>query len=91
MFMTGGGPRIELLENLPGSAMLDQFLKTGDFVFYHMGYLTDSMEETVSRNREAGGKMISPPMPATAFGGRNICFFAFAGGIIVEYIERERK
>lgn len=90
VFLEGAGPRMELLENMRGVSTLDQFLKSGDFVFYHMGYFTDDMDISVTQSREAGGKQIAPPLPAVAFGGRKICFFAFRG-MILEWIESGAK
>jgi methylmalonyl-CoA/ethylmalonyl-CoA epimerase len=42
-FMTGPGPRIELLENLPGSDTLTPWLNTG-IKMYHFAYWVDDME-----------------------------------------------
>ena len=90
-FMKGGGPRIELLENLSNSSVLDPFLRSGNFVFYHMAYFTNDIEHSIPKSRRLGGKLVHPPMPAVAFGGRNICFLTFNAGMLIEWIEREVK
>jgi len=76
-FIEGAGPRMELLENLPCSSALNTFLKSGEFVFYHIGYLTYDINFSIAESREAEGKLISSPASAIAFRGSKICFVAF--------------
>ncbi len=85
-FLIGPGPRLELLENLPGSDTLSPWLGAGGRI-YHFAYLVPELESAMTWARENRGKMIVPPRPAVAFDGRHICFFAFREGMVLEFVE----
>jgi len=86
-FLTGPGPRIELLENLPGSTTLSPWLAAG-VRMYHIAAEVDNLQDGLDWARRERGKVIVPPVPAVAFGGRRISFVAFRNGMILELIER---
>ncbi len=88
LFLHGPGPRIELLENLPGSSTLTPFLKLG-IRMYHLAYEVSDLSEAIGWARQQRGRMTVSPIPAVAFSGRSICFFAFRQGLMVELIERK--
>ncbi|MEQ9142867.1 MAG: VOC family protein [Parvibaculaceae bacterium] len=85
-FLNGLGPRIELLENLSGSDTLTPWLDAG-VKMYHMAYLTESLEETLTWIRSHRAKVIVEPVPAVAFGGRRISFVMLPNRFLVEFIE----
>lgn len=85
-FLKGPGPRLELLENLPGSYTLTPWLNTG-IKMYHIAYEVEDLENAIAWARSQRGKIIVPPVPAIAFQGRRICFFAFRQGPMLEFIE----
>lgn len=85
-FLQGPGPRLELLENLPGSNTLTPWLNTG-IKMYHIAYEVEDLENAIVWARSRRGKMTVPPVPAIAFHGRRICFFAFRQGPMLEFIE----
>jgi methylmalonyl-CoA/ethylmalonyl-CoA epimerase len=85
-FMTGGGPRIELLENLPGSATLAPWLAKGVRV-YHMAYLVDDFDAELAAALRAGWKTMRAPLPAIAFGGARVCFLMMPNMQLVELVE----
>lgn len=85
-FFAGAGPRIELLENLPGSSTLTPWLDAGIKV-YHSAYEVHDLAAALERARAERARLIVAPVPAVAFGGRRICFLALRGGWIVELIE----
>jgi methylmalonyl-CoA/ethylmalonyl-CoA epimerase len=85
-FLQGSGPRIELLENLPGSNTLTPWLNMG-IKMYHLAYEVEDLENAIIWARSQRGKMTVAPIPAIAFQGRRICFFAFRQGPMLEFIE----
>lgn len=87
-FMTGPGPRVELLENSPGSERLTTWLNAG-IKLYHFAYLVkDSLQEALNWARGLRAKVNVSPVPAVAFGGRRISFVTFRNGFMVELIEK---
>lgn len=86
-FLTGPGPRIELLENLPGSDTLTPWLGQGAR-FYHLAYLVDRVADAVAWATAEGARVIVAPVPAVAFGGRPIAFVVFRNLLVLELIER---
>jgi methylmalonyl-CoA/ethylmalonyl-CoA epimerase len=87
VFMTGPGPRVEILENLPGRLTLSPWLRSGSR-FYHFAYWVDSLLHAVEWSRGNRAKLLAVPEPAPAFGGRRIAFVIFRGGLMLEFIER---
>lgn len=85
-FLQGPGPRLELLENLPGSDTLTPWLNTG-VKMYHLAYQVEDLDKAIVWARSQRGKMTVAPVPAVAFKGRRICFFAFRQGPMLEFIE----
>ncbi|MFB0934322.1 MAG: VOC family protein [Propionivibrio sp.] len=85
-FMQGPGPRIELLENLPDRHTLTPWLTAG-IKIYHFAYQVTNLDKAVDWARSQRGKMTVSPVPAAAFEGRRICFFAFRKGPMLEFIE----
>jgi methylmalonyl-CoA/ethylmalonyl-CoA epimerase len=83
-FLVGGGPRLELLEPLPGSETLAPFLSRG-IKCYHHAYEVDSLEESVAVLRAAGAKQLAPPVDAVAFNRREV-FLMLPNRWIVELI-----
>lgn len=86
-FLTGAGPRVELLENLPGSATLKPWLDAG-IRLYHFAYEVDDLDATLAWCRGQRGKVTVLPVPAVAFGGRRIAFVMFRHGPLLEFIAR---
>lgn len=85
-FLQGPGPRIELLENLPDSDTLSPWINTG-VKMYHLAYQVEDLDKAIDWARSHRGKMTIAPVPAVAFEGRRICFFAFRQGPMLEFIE----
>jgi len=87
MFMAGQSPRVELLEPLEADApgvlapWLSQRIK-----LYHLGYIAPDLSEAIASLRSQRGKLVVPPVPAVAFGGRNIAFVMLANRLLVELI-----
>jgi methylmalonyl-CoA/ethylmalonyl-CoA epimerase len=85
LFMTGGGPRVELIEGLEGSTTLTPWLKRR-VKLYHMGYFTADFERSMAALAADGGTMTREPAPSVYFGKR-ICFFMLSNLSLVELIE----
>ncbi len=87
LFMTGPGPRIELLENLPGRTTLTPWLTQGTKV-YHFAYEVPSMDVALAWARGQRAVTTVKPVPAIAFGGRHIAFVMLRNGWLLEFIEQ---
>ena len=81
-----GRPRVELLVNLEGSTTLDPWLG-GTARTYQQAYETADLDGAVAAFRAAGARVVSPPVPAVAFGGRRICFVMLRTMTLVELVE----
>ena len=87
LFMTGPAalPRLELLENLPGSTTLSPWLRRQVRV-YHMAFTVADIE---AASRRLAGQhralMVGGIRPCTCFA--RICFMALPGPRLIELIE----
>ncbi len=88
LFMVGAGPRIELLENLPGSDTLTPWLARGTRM-YHLAYLVPDLAAALAWAVTQRARVAVTPVPAVAFGGRRIAFVIFRHGLMLEFIESE--
>lgn len=86
VFMTGGGPRIELLENLPGSHTLDTWLAQ-QVKCYHFAYEVDNLAIAMAWVSARRGRVTVHPTPAVAFGGRRVMFALMRNMQLLEFIE----
>jgi methylmalonyl-CoA/ethylmalonyl-CoA epimerase len=86
-FLTGPGPRIELLKNLTGYETLTPWLNAG-IKMYHIAYIVDNMEETLNWSRNQRTRITVPPVKAAAFGGKRISFVMFRHGLMLEFITK---
>lgn len=86
-FLIGPGPRIELLENLPGSRTLTPWLEAG-IKIYHFAYSVADLDVALTWANQQRSRVIVPPTPAVAFGGRCISFIMFRNRLLMELIER---
>lgn len=85
LFMVGGGPRIELLENLDGQNVLTELSKNGDRP-YHFAYnVTEDSFNLREYCKKNGFLLIKQPMFSTYF-QKNICFLMNKQRMIVELI-----
>jgi len=85
-FLTGPGPRIELLVQYEGTTVLEPWLMKG-VKMYHLAYEVPELEKHISLLQEAGGKITVPAAPAVAFAGREICFIMLPSMQLVELIQ----
>ena len=85
-FLIGGGPRLELLAPLSAGGVLTPWLKSG-VKLYHLAYETPGLDDELARLRNAGAKLVVPPVPATAFASRKIAFLMLPNLLLTELIE----
>ena len=88
-FMTGGGPRIELIEALEGSTTLAPWLKRNT-KFYHMGYFADDFDAAFEALRSQRALVLRAPVQSTYFGAR-IAFLLMPNTAVIEIVERRHS
>lgn len=88
-FLVGPGPRVELLENLPGACTLTPWLDAG-IKLYHFAYLVADMNQALDWARHQRARITVQPVPAVAFGMRHIAFVMCRNGLLLEFIEAVR-
>jgi glyoxalase/bleomycin resistance protein/dioxygenase superfamily protein len=91
VFLGSQSPRLELLESLDdaGGGVLAPWLKDATKL-YHLAYLARDFPTAIERIRAAQGKLVVAPVPAVAFGGREIAFLMLPNRLLIELIEEER-
>ncbi len=88
LFLAGQQPRLELLESISESAgVLTPWLRAGTSL-YHLAYETDRLQDAIDHFRAERAKLVRPPVPATAFNGRNIAFLMLPNALLIELIEQ---
>ena len=85
--ISAAAPRIELVAPLAGSAVLDPWLEKG-VKLYHLAFLTADLAGELARLQAQRGKIIVPPTPAVAFGGKRVSFVMLPNMLLSEFIER---
>ena len=86
LFMTGGGPRIELLEATPGSDTLAPWLKRR-VKLYHVGYLVPSLGRAIDALAARGAVVAREPL-LSAYFQAPIAFLMMPNLALIELIER---
>ncbi len=79
---------IELVEPLDPESPIARVLKNGGGI-YHLCYLVADVDAAVDRVCRAGGRQVSGPSPARAFGGRRIAWVYTANRTLVEFLEEK--
>ncbi|MFQ5644464.1 MAG: VOC family protein [Thiogranum sp.] len=87
-FLTGGGPRLELLSPLDGSNTLAPWIEAGTRM-YHQAYTTCDIDRKVEELQSQRARLMVAPIPAVAFGGRRICFLMLPTMSLIELIQAE--
>ena len=86
IFLSGPGPRLELLEPLPESTVLDGWIDRGIRI-YHQAFEVPDIRATLESTLARGAKVVVQPVPAIAFGGRLIAFVMLPMMHLVEFID----
>lgn len=82
----GDGVFIEFVEPLSDDSPISNLLKRGGGL-YHSCYVVPDIEAAIEQVRQAGGVIVSGPMPARAFDNRRIAFVYTPGRSLVEFLE----
>jgi methylmalonyl-CoA/ethylmalonyl-CoA epimerase len=85
-FMTGGGPRIELLEATPGSDVLAPWLKRRVKI-YHVGYLVLSLQAAIDEMSATHGATLAREPLMSVYFQAPIAFLMMPNLALVELIE----
>lgn len=80
-----GQPRLELLENLPGSTTLDAPLQSGNKA-YHMAYMVQNIEDVLRTGSARRWRLLSPLKESSYFGKR-VCFLLAPNMQMIELVE----
>jgi methylmalonyl-CoA/ethylmalonyl-CoA epimerase len=78
---------IELVEPVGDKSPVQNFLKRGGGL-HHLCYEVDSLAAQLQLSRSIGGLVVRQPMPAVAFGGRQIAWVYTADKLLTEYLAR---
>lgn len=85
-FLTGPGPRLELLaptaEDSPVQGVLQRRTK-----MYHQAFETREFDKALAALEDTGARRTAEPAAAIAFGGRRIVFLMLPNGNLLEIIE----
>lgn len=84
-FLVGGGPRMELVRSDGEPGPLAPWLKSG-IKMYHMAYIVKDLSASLASLKSQGARVVVAPVPAAAFGGRNISFVMLPNLLLVELI-----
>lgn len=85
-FLTGPGPRLELLVALTPDSPVEAMVRRG-IKFYHQAFETSAFDEAVAALKQANYKLATGPVPAVAFEERRIAFFFLPQLNLIELIE----
>jgi methylmalonyl-CoA/ethylmalonyl-CoA epimerase len=86
-FLTGPGPRLELLAETGDSGVLRPWLARGVKI-YHQAFVASRLSHAIQKLERGGARLVTGPVPATAFSGRRICFLMLPNRMLVELIEQ---
>ena len=87
-FFIGGGPRIELLENIPNSKTLTPWINQ-NIKIYHFAFLTSNMNNSLSFFKKQRARIIINSVPAVAFNDNLISFVMLRNKVLIELIEKK--
>ena len=80
------GVFVEFVEPAGSDTPVSNLLKRGGGI-YHLCYRVPNIENAIKQVRQAGGILVSGPVPAEAFGGRKIAFVYTADRNLAEFVE----
>lgn len=87
LFLSGPGPRLELLAPLGNDQTLVPWL-TGGSNIYHMAYLVQDLSSAIDGLRIRRAQMVREPRESVAFEGKAVAFMLIERGWLVELISR---
>jgi methylmalonyl-CoA/ethylmalonyl-CoA epimerase len=81
---------IEWIEPMDESSPIASVLRNGGGI-YHVCYEVSNLEAAIEQVRNSGGRHVSGPDPAAAFGGRRIAWVYTPNRTLVEFLEGEHE
>lgn len=81
-----GAPRLELVAPYGSQSPVTSWLERG-IKLYHLAYLVTDLSVELERMRDHRAKLMLPPTPAVAFGGRHVAFVILPNLLLIELIE----
>jgi methylmalonyl-CoA/ethylmalonyl-CoA epimerase len=87
-FLSGGGPRLELVAPLGGEKNVLAGILAQGTKMYHLAFTTADLDASLAEASRHRAKIVVDPVPAVAFGGNRIAFFFLPNLMLVELIER---
>ena len=87
IFLVGTGPRVELLENLPGKSTLTPWIEK-NIQIYHQAFLVNDISNCLNVLRTQGNIIVVRPVVSVAFGGKKIAFVMMKNRMLIELIEQ---
>ena len=84
-FLTGPGPRLELLCPVGQGGVLSPWMKSG-IKMYHLAYLVPALDEGLEQLHRNRARIMVQPVPAVAYGGRKIAFVMLPNLLLIELI-----
>lgn len=80
-------PLIELVEPVGPGSPVSRFLERGGGL-HHLCYEVEDLESHLAFCKSVGTIIIRPPVPAVAFGGRQIAWGVTKKRLLMEFLER---
>jgi methylmalonyl-CoA/ethylmalonyl-CoA epimerase len=80
-------PLVELVEPGDPNSPVSRFLGRGGGL-HHLCYEVEDLESHLAFCKSVGTKIIRPPVPAVAFGGRRIAWAVTKKRLLMEFLER---
>jgi methylmalonyl-CoA/ethylmalonyl-CoA epimerase len=84
-FLSGGGPRLELLTALGDGGVLTPWLNSG-VKLYHLGYETTDLTGSLAHLKTERARVMVQPVEAVAFEKRKIAFLMLPNMLLTELI-----
>lgn len=86
LFLRGTGPRLELLEDLPGHKTVAPWLERGVKI-YHTAFQVREIRKEIDFLTQNRARVVTPLVPACAFNGCLITFLMLKNLALIELIE----
>ncbi len=83
-----GAPRLELVVPYGDRSPVTSWLERG-IKLYHLAFLATDLSAELDRMRKHRAKLMLPPTPAVAFGGRHVAFVMLPNLLLIEMIEKD--
>ena len=86
LFLVGPGPRLELVSPVAPGGVLETWLQRGAKM-YHLAFEISDMKSELDRLVANRCRVMVDPVPAVAFGGRDIAFVMLPNMMLAELIQ----